>query len=131
VDTKHIIDLDADPFVPDGFTIEEHTKGGQREWDPAKVSLYLSPNQQDGKSITGDRLRKELTGRPVFNTLLLDFLMANRQLIPDSWKYKAVIFWGTIYRDPDGDLYVRYLCWRDGQWDWDYDWLEVGWGRND
>lgn len=29
VSTKHIIDLDAKPFVPDGWKVEEHCPGGQ------------------------------------------------------------------------------------------------------
>jgi hypothetical protein len=121
------VDLEADPFVPDGWEVVEHQKGGQIEWDPTKVFLYLSPNQQDGKVIKGELLRAELTGKPVFNVNMLDFLLANPTLIPDSWKGKAVFFWGTIYRSSDGNLCVRYLYWHVGRWNWDDYWLELGW----
>lgn len=39
----HIIDCDADPFVPSGWSVRSHTKGGQFAFDPAKAKLYLSP----------------------------------------------------------------------------------------
>jgi hypothetical protein len=126
--TKHIIDLDADPFVPGGWTLEEHRKGGQFEWDSARVALYLSPEQQGRKVIKGDRLRDELKGKPVFNANLLDYLLANPQLIPEEWKGKFVFFWGTIYRDSDGCLYVRCLFWGGGRWYWDGSWLDGDWG---
>lgn len=120
----YIVDLDADPFCPDGWTVDEHRKGGQMEWDRTKVALYLSAGQQDGKWIKGDKLRMELKEKPVFNACLLDHLLAHPELIPESWKGKAVFFWGTIYRSrsPGGDLDVRCLyCHGDG-WHWHFSW---------
>jgi hypothetical protein len=105
---KHLIDCDADPFVPDGWKVEEHIKGGRLEWDPENVSLYLSRKQQDGV-ISGDKLRKELKGKPVLNACVLDYLMANPNLIPNEWKGKCINFWGTIYRISVGLLCVRCL----------------------
>jgi hypothetical protein len=129
--TKHVIDLDADPFVLNGWTIEEHIESGQLEWSPNVVALYLSPNQQSGRVIKGKTLREELAGRVVFNANLLDFLLANPQLISEDWKDKTVFFWGTIYRDSGGNLYVRYLYWSNGSWRWRYRWLDHGWNDND
>ena len=57
---KHVIDCDANPFVPDGWKVEEHQKGGQLVWDASKVQLYLSDGQKNGKVIEGNKLRKEL-----------------------------------------------------------------------
>src|SRR3989338_4439304 len=65
---QHLIDCDAYPFVPNGWAVESHKKGGQFAFDPAKVKLHLSPNQKDGKRIQGDKLRKELANEPVLNT---------------------------------------------------------------
>lgn len=121
--TKHLIDCDADPMVPNGWKVEEHTKGGQLEFDPAKVALYLSKQQQGDKYIEGNKLRKELKGKPVFNANVLDYLLAHTNLIPEEWNGKAIFFWGTIYRRSVGGLYVRYLFWDDGRWDWLYNWL--------
>lgn len=127
---KHLIDLDTDPFVPEKWSFEYHKKDGQFEWDPAKVKLHLSPNQQDGKVIAGNNLRKELKHEFVLNANLLDYLLANQNLIPQEWKGKVVFFWGTIYRDSDGNLYVRCLYWDGSQWSWRFLWLVHGWVSN-
>ncbi len=123
---KHssIIDLDAAPFVPSGWKVEEHIRGGQLEWDSAKVALFLSEGQQNGKVIQGNQLREELKGRPVYNANLLDYLLAHPELIPESWKGKHICFWGTICRASVGRLCVRYLYWDGYRWDWDYLWLD-------
>ena len=120
---KHVIDLDVAPYVPNNWEVESHKKGGQLEWTSEKVQLYLSGEQQGDKLIKGDKLRKELETQPVYNANLLDYLLAHPDLIPESWKGKAVFFWGTIYRDSDGRLYVRDLYWGGDEWAWDYGWL--------
>ncbi len=125
--TKHLIDLDSDPMVPKGLELEEHRKGGQFEFDPTKIVLRLDEGQKDGRIIKGHELRKKLANQPVFNANLLDFLLAHPNLIPEEWKGKAIFFWGTIYRDSNGDLCVRYLVWHGSEWDWYYDWLGRDW----
>ena len=30
--TKHAIDCDADPFIPEGWKVESHSKQGKIEW---------------------------------------------------------------------------------------------------
>jgi len=127
VTSEHVIDCDAQPFVPDGWSIEEHRKGGAFKWDPVKVSLHLGRGQQNGKWIEGNRLRKELANKPVLNANILDYLLANPHLIPEEWKAKLVFFWGTIYRDRRGGLCVRYLEWRGDRWLWDTFWLSFDW----
>ncbi len=124
---RHIIDLDTDPFVPEGWTVEEHRKGGQFAWDPEAVALHLSPNRQSGKVIKGKMLRLELANQPVLNANALDYLLKNPTLIPEDWKGKYVFFWGTIYRGSGGRLYARYLDWSGERWDWDYCWLGDDW----
>lgn len=124
---EHVIDLDANPFCPGGLTVEEHQKGGTFRWDPTKVQLYLSKPQSKGKLIGGHDLRKDLAGKPVLNACLLDYLLAHPHLIPEEWKGKAIFFWGTIYRDSGGGLFVRYLYWRGGQWQSSYVWLDFVW----
>jgi len=133
---EYVIDLDADPFIPDGCTVEEgkHQKGGSFKWDPAKVQLYLSPNQQDGKSVKGDALSAELAGQPVFNANLLDYLLAHKHIIPEEWKKdeqghtRYIFFWGTEYRRSGGRPFVRCLSWTDGRWHWSRLWLVCSWG---
>lgn len=127
---EHLIDCDTNPFVPNNWKVEEHQRSGFFKWDPKQVNLYLSRSQHNGKIIEGNKLRKELASKPVFNANLLDYLLANPHLIPEEWKGKYVFFWGTIYRDPDGNLHVRYLNWNNGRWNWSYNWLDGDWSSN-
>ncbi len=124
----HVIDCDADPFVPDGWSVEEHQKGGSFQWDASRVELWLTNGQKNGKVLEGNKLRKEMAKKVPFNACVLDYLLANPHLIPEEWKGKYVFFWGTVYRDRDGDLCVRYLCWRGGRWGWGGSWLGSAWG---
>ena len=128
---EHAIDCDTDPFIPSGWKVEEHKKGGIIKFDASKVSFYLSKKQKNG-SIEGNKLREELKDKKVLNANVLDYLLANPKAIPDEWKKdengntRFIFFWGTIYRNSDGNLYVRYLSWNDGLWDWGYCWLGRG-----
>ncbi|MDP3725924.1 MAG: hypothetical protein Q8R36_01870 [bacterium] len=132
---EHLINCDADPFVPNGWSVEEHQKGGQFEWnrDVQKDALWLSNSQKNGNRIEGNKLRKELRGKSVLNANVLDYLLKNPHLIPEGWKKdensntRYTFFWGTIYRASDGGLYVRCLHWRGGGWRWRCRWLGRVW----
>jgi hypothetical protein len=117
-----LIDCDTNPFIPDGWSVEEHKRGGMFKFNPAKISLYLSKKQKKG-SIEGNDLRKELANQPVLNANVLDYLLAHPEFIPEEWKDKAIFFWGTIYRRSSGSLYVRCLRWSGSGWDSCYSWL--------
>jgi len=137
VSGSRIIDCDADPFVPEGWKVEEHKQGGQFAFDPSKVEFYLSPEQKDGKRIVGNSLRKELADKPVMNANVLDFLLANPDLIPEDWKKdgagntRYIFFWGTVYRRRGGFLCVRCLYWDGDRWRWGRIWLVSDWGGDD
>jgi len=120
---ERLTDCDANPFIPDGWSVEEHKKGGMFKFNPEKISLYLSKKQKKG-SIDGHDLRKELSDKSVMNANFLDYLLAHPELIPEEWKGKYIFFWGTIYRDSYGDLSVRCLHWSGSEWDWHYHWLD-------
>ncbi len=128
--SKHIIDCDALPSIPDGWSIEEHRKGGKLEWNSEKVSLYLSEIQKTGL-IVGNELRKELNHKTVLNACVLDYLLDNPHLIPEDWKGKCIFFWGTVYRRRNGGLFVRYLYWNGGRWRWSVRWLDGDWHSSD
>jgi hypothetical protein len=119
------INTDARPFVPDGWKVVEHIKGGKFEWGPSKIILYISDIQKHRSYIEGNKLRKELKGKAVLNANVLDFLLANSYLIPEAWKSKRIFFWGTIYRHTSGRLVVRCLCWEDDDgWYGCFSWLD-------
>lgn len=135
--SRRIIDYDVTPYIPDGWKIEEHKKGGEIEFDASRITLHLDEGQKDGRTIVGNELRKRLADKPVLNACVLDHLLANTNLIPEAWKTnedgstRYTFFWGTIYRDEDGDLCVRCLYWGDGQWYWCSNWLDREWDAED
>ena len=128
---EHVIDCDAQPYVPDGLSVEEHRKGGSFKWGAAQVELHLASGQKGDKYIEGNKLRKELASEPVLPANVLDYLLAHPHLIPEEWKGKYVFFWGTIYRRSHGGLCVRCLYWDDDRWYWSGRWLGIDWdGRS-
>lgn len=125
------IDCDAEPFVPEGWKKKSHKKDGIFEWTPARVRLYFSEHQRDGKSHRGIDIRKELASEPVLNANVLDFLLAHNELIPEEWKGMKIYFWGTIYVGSGGGLLVRCLYYHSGSWLWHGQWLGLRWdGRS-
>jgi hypothetical protein len=145
----HLLNLDANPFVPEGWrgvAKDGHKKMGkdvplERRGDDlylnGKKIVFRLSEQQKGGYIKGEELRKELQDKVVLNANVLDYLLAHPDLIPESWKKdergntRFIYFWGTIYRDSSGSLYVRYLCWDGDCWDWDCHWLGLGWLSNE
>ncbi|MCI0563243.1 MAG: hypothetical protein MN733_32600 [Nitrososphaera sp.] len=127
---EHIIDCDATPFVPDGLTIEEHKKGGQIWWNPANFKPWLHPEQESGEVIAGHALREWGKEKPLYNACVLDYWLAHTEVIPLECKGKWTYFWGTIYRDSYGNLYIRCLRWRGERLAADYDGLVNDWDAN-
>ncbi|MFA6404756.1 MAG: hypothetical protein WCW03_02040 [Candidatus Paceibacterota bacterium] len=136
---EHAIDLGADPYLPDGWKVEEHQsgkvaklecRGDDLYLDGKKIEFWLSKLQKKGNAIRGNDLRKELAKQRVLNANVLDYLLKNPHLIPEAWKKdengntRYIFFWGTIYRGADDDLYVRCLRWGGGRWGWNCRWLD-------
>lgn len=124
---EYFIDCDTDLFRHEILKVFEHKKDGQLRFNPSKINLYLSEKQSGDNSINGNKLHKELKNMPVLNANVLDYLLANPKIIPEEWKSKTIFFWGTIYNDYNGDLFVRYLCWCLGKFVGDYRWLGKNW----
>lgn len=142
-DTAINVNLCFSPKLPfEGAKVEKHEGKG---WVPVekrqdglyvegrKVILHLSRSQQNGKWLKGYKLRDELTGKPVLNANILDALYENTHLIPEEWKRdengntRYIYFWGTIYSDRVGSLWVRCLYLGGGAWDRDCGWLDGAW----
>jgi hypothetical protein len=121
----HVIDCDADPFVPTEWTVEEHQKGGQFIWNVSQVRLYLSDQQSKRHGrIRGTTLRAELERKHIFNANVLDYLLAHPVLVPDEWKSKVILFMGTIYSDSRNFRFIRCLRWGTEGWGSGYVWLD-------
>ena len=125
------VDLDADPFVPEGWSVVEHRKRGKFKHDPEKEGLDLFRAYQDGNVINvivGHDLRKKLKDQPMMNANMLDYYLNNPWNIPDCIaKSKTVNFWGTVYRDPGGRLCVRCLQDFGDKLGWAWAWLDNNW----
>lgn len=125
---SRLIDLDADPFVPEGWEVVKHVPGGQFQFNPTKVKLWLSDQQKTG-AIKGDDLLEQVVKQNPFNANLLDWYLKpkNQKLIPEEWKKLITFFWGTRYRGRGGYLCVRCLDWRGGRWRWGCLWIDFEW----
>lgn len=113
---KHIIDCSSTPFCPKGWSIHEEDQlpsrfRGKLEWDPTKLVLHLDDRQENGRDISGIELRDRLAqlNPSLLPAQVLDYLLEHRELISGEQKSKAIFFWGSIYRDLDSTLAVRYL----------------------
>jgi hypothetical protein len=120
----YIIDTDLDPPLDrKGLVVERHEKSGLIRW-PIPAALPSRGRSDCGgfasSDIQGSILR---TGKQRLNAIVLDYLLKNADLIPNEWKGKYVVFWGTVYRDAEG-LYVRCLHWCEDGWSWFYSWLD-------
>jgi hypothetical protein len=138
---SYCIDLDADPFfVPDGFEVVEHLKGGFLNWTPDRpqIELYLSADQRKG-IVDGKKVFEELQkfNGTLVNANALDYLinnlLAKPWIIPADWKNvehhtsKHILFWGTRYRF-EGGICVRSLNWsadaREQVWKTGHCWID-------
>lgn len=139
--TKHIIDTDTQPFIPEGWSIVRHRQGGKLELNLEEILHYLSEAQKSGKSTNGHDLRKELSEEKVLNACVLDYLLSHSLQVPKEWKWKGpIFFWGTQYRNERGFSHVRYLefrshgiaiCLHAGEWRWGSRQLDDDWGPSD
>ena len=121
----HLIKCDVAPYIQNGWSVRPEDQitsavRGDLILDSSKITLYFSERQKNGKAIVGNDLHKELEGKPVLTAHVLDDLLAKTNLIPEAWKGRTIFFWGTVYRVWDGNLYVRYLYWLGGMWNWRY-----------
>jgi hypothetical protein len=112
--------------VPKGYNWTIESTNDIKPFDPKSLQLHLEPEQIDDY-IKGEVLVERMKGKGL-SANVLDYLLAHPESIPEDWKGKWVYFWGTIYRNADGYLYVRFLCWRGVGWGWDYFWLGSAFG---
>lgn len=131
---KHIIiDCSVQPFTPDVWSVNPEDQLPNRisrkdfEFNSQNLFFYFSDKQKQGV-IEGNELKKELESQKVLPANVLDFLLEHQKFIPEEWKGKIIFFFGTIYRNSIGDLFVCCLRWGGDKWHWCYNWLGNDWG---
>ncbi len=113
-DQEYVIDLDADPFVPNGWVVANHRQEGRGKfrWDPSEFKLF-----DPGYNKWGFQLQDEVKDQNIWNANLLDWFLANPDCIPTECEGKKTLFMGTLYRLKSGDFTTaRYLYKRFGKW---------------
>lgn len=123
-------------FLGNGWSIVEQDERSLAlpEIDLNKISFEttLRPGEVSIKGEEKLRRLKE-AGHIRLDAQVLQTLWENQHLIPESWKEKTggnttyIFFDGTILQRPDGDRYVLYLYWYDGEWHWHCRWLGSDW----
>ena len=125
--------FDIKKFQSGDWKIDEEDERSLKLNEIDLTKIEFANMLKDGEtSIVGEeklrRLKKD--GRIRLDAKIFQTLWEDQSLIPESWKVKIngeirfIYFDGTILRFSDGDRYVLYLYWDDGQWYWDYRWLD-------
>ena len=112
--------------IPSGYNWTIEYTNELKSFDPKKLQLHLEPEQKD-TYIKGEVLAERMKDKGL-SANVLDYLLEHPKLIPEEWKNKYIYFWGTVYRSSVGNLFVRFLDWFGGRWDWNCRWLDDGWG---
>ena len=55
-------------------------------------------------------------------------ILEHQDKIPVEWRKFYLVFTGTVWRNPDGNLFVPYLYWRAARWRLGWSSLGSGWG---
>ena len=110
------IDCNAYPFIPNKWRLKCHKKTGLSTWHPDNIEICPLRNPKIKYCIPNIE--------SALNANALDHLLANPILIPEFWKGKVILFFGTQYYDSVGNICVRYLCWFYGkEWGWSCRWI--------
>ncbi len=124
-----IIDLDAAPYCPGGWSVKSHHKGGQLLFDPADIEIFRTVIQECGVEPIDRDVFRSLDRVQLLNANMLDWYLNNSEYIPEPWKENNVFFWGTRYINLAGSEVVCCLCWFEHQWSWGFRWVGDGFDR--
>lgn len=127
---KLMVDYSVKPSLI-SLAVESHVdRSDIAEIDISKLTRVQM--LRDGESsISGHDYLKRLkeSGVPMLDVRVMEELLKpeNQHLIPEDWKKGLTYFFGTIYRNSDGNLCAPCLSWGGGEWVWGYGWLDDGW----
>jgi len=111
----------------DGWTLVENAEcSGTEELELAEF-LHQGEGYVGGETMLARA--KELGNRA--GQLHAERLLRQQDEIPTQWREFYLVFSGTCWRGPDGDLYVPGLCWDGKRWYLDWDWMDYNWNSDD
>lgn len=121
--TQHIINCDSMPrFAPFVRGLKSHKKGGEIIFDSSKIKLYNPICIESSKIVSIESVLKKVKyskNPAVLNANVLDYLLDNQEIIPDSWSDSwsdEIFFFGTVYRFTSGEPCIRTLQRCFGNW---------------
>lgn len=107
------IDCSAKPSTPDPtWTIVSNQQDGSYLFNPAEAGKKIISFESKTAPITGEQMIKKLNGKGL-NACVLDYLMAHKELFPEEWKTKNVVFAGTVFADAHGNKLIKFAYWWD------------------
>lgn len=121
---RGLVNLSPHPPIPKAIARarvvkHQHHKLGKTTIRQQSDTLYLSDREIEVVSVptrvTGHTVLEGLvrSDRKVLNANVLNHLLTFLELIPGSWAGLRIYFWGTIYQNPTGQLFVTYLDYRE------------------
>ena len=119
----HLVDLNVRPFVPVGYSVKEHKKGGILEIE--ELCLYFSKGAKTVRDVLSETEKERIT-----NANFLDYLLLNNRLISTSWRKYSLLFSGTIYQNLNEEIFVRRLYLENELWRWNFCSLEEVFYKN-
>ena len=129
---KQIVDCDAFPGEPQGWSVVSHERHGQYHFNPDKIEMVDGVRYLQAQGAAAPKIRELFEGMPCLNANVLTFLKSHKYLlVPDGWGFPIngqpprIYFWGTIFRHKRfGKLGVKYMVKVDGQWDWEMQFID-------
>jgi hypothetical protein len=110
-----LIELQATPQIENGFVIKKHLGRGFIELS-INMELYISTIQK-ADCCTLAKIEPEIKEKIFLNATVLDYLLANKEIIPKEWKKITILFPGTEYATENGEyVFVRCLYWSGANW---------------
>lgn len=92
------IDTNAVPPILPARVRIWHEKRGHILFDPMKVTLWLSSEQEENP-VLGIKLQKEIKKKRPLNACVLSCLLKHQEEIPEEWQSLRPCFWGTGYEN--------------------------------
>ncbi len=107
------IDCNARPSVPDSYYFVSSQPDGDFYLDLNEVK-FQSFESKTTATKGADMIKK--VGNKGMNACVFDYLMNNKDLIPEAWRGKEIVFTGSVFKDAGGNELMRAMYYWDNEW---------------